>query len=238
MGSTVAIHQPESFPWLGFLDKALRCDTFVLLDDVQYEKNYFQNRNKIRISQGWTWVTIPTTAKLGQRIDEVEIADDATRWRHKHLATWTQSYAGSPHAARPLEFLRAIYERPWRKLVDFNIEVIRETFSAFGVSARVVRSSDLACEGSSTLKLLNICRALGAQRYLSGVSGRDYLDEAAFSAAGIRVDYQQFRHPIYRQRFAPFEPCMSSWDLFFQMGPAAREVLLGAETPRLDKVFL
>jgi hypothetical protein len=238
MGPTVAIHQPECFPWLGFVDKALRCDVFVLLDDVQYEKNYFHNRNKVRTSQGWTWVTIPTNARLGQRLDEVEIAANAPRWREKHLATWTQSYAGAPHAPARLDFLRGLYAKPWRLLVDFNIEVIRETFAAFGVTARVVRSSELRCEGVSSLKVLNICRALGAETYLSGVSGRDYLDEPSFAAAGIRVDYQEFRHPLYRQRHEPFEPCMSSWDLLFNFGPQSRDILLGAGTPRLDKVFL
>ncbi len=237
MGRVVAVHQPECFPWLGFVDKALRCDVFVLLDDVQFEKNYFHNRNKVRTTQGSAWVTVPTTARLGQRIDEVETAQDQ-RWRQKHLATWTQSYASAPFAEQRLSFLRDLYSKDWPKLVDFNLAIIDETFRAFGVKAEVIRSSALACPGASSEKLLGLCQKLAAETYFSGISGREYLDESIFKRAGVKVEYQEFHHPVYAQRFEPFMPCMSSWDLLFLKGSEARALLLDPSAPRLEKAFL
>lgn len=237
---TVGIHQPEAFPWLGFLDKALRSDVFILLDDVQFEKNYFQNRNRILGASGPLWVTVPVlqTGRSQQTIREAVIDETGNpRWRRKHLASWEQAYSPRPHAEAILPFLRELYGRPWERLADFNRAAIDFLFAAFEIRAEVVWSSSLPSSGSSTGKLAGLCAAVGATTYLSGISGRDYLDESVFKAAGIAVEYQNFLHPIYRQRSQPFVPCMSSFDLLANEGPESARILRAPERT-LEKAFL
>ena len=233
----VAIHQPECFPWLGFIDKAAQADVFVLLDDAQYSKNYFNNRNKVRTAQGWTWVTIPveTAGRASQTFAEAAMSDDG--WRRKHLATWTQSYGSAKFGELCLPFLRELYAKPLTRLGDFNTAAIRWLFAQFEVKAETVLSSELACTGAATDKLLAICRKLGATEYLSGISGKDYLDESKFAAAGIKVRYQEFHHPVYAQRFEPFLPAMNSFDLIFNHGPESARILRDPAAARLKEIF-
>lgn len=233
----VAIHQPECFPWLGFIDKAASCDVFVILDDAQYSKNYFNNRNKVRTSQGWSWLTIPieTAGRAAQTFAEAVMREDG--WRRKHLATWNQCYGPSQFGGSYLPFLNDLYAQPLTKLGDFNIRAIRWLLDQFEVKAEVALASELSCPGASTDKLLALCRTLGATEYLSGVSGKEYLDESKFRETGITVRYQEFHHPVYSQRFKPFLPAMTSLDLLFNHGPEAARILRDPASPRLKEVF-
>ena len=208
----VAIHQPELLPWLGFLDKLRQCDLFVLLDHVQFEKHYVQNRNRIRTStpRGWSWLTVPVRVKgrFGQPINAVEI-DDTVNWRRKHLAALEQHYHKAPAFWQEWPTLQAHYQRSVQRLADFNIDLIRWLSGCFGLDKTMIRSSELSVSGSRSELLLAICRKVGATDYLSGVSGREYLDRELFQRAGIRVRFQEFHHPIYRQCYEPFIPARS-----------------------------
>lgn len=227
---TITIHQPECLPWLGFLDKALRVDVFVLLDSVQYRKDYFQNRNRIRTATGWTWLTVPVSTKDRSRtlIREIEIVDGDGRWRRKHLAQWKTNYRTAPYADAYLPFLEELYSRPHRRLVDFNLEVISWLFRQFGVRTEVRLASEQPSHGAATELNLSLCEAAGATVYLSGIGGKDYLDETPFRRAGIRVEYQEFRHPTYTQQHEPFLPCMTALDLLFNHGPDSARILRDA----------
>ena len=237
-GLTVAIHQPEAFPWLGFFDKMFHADVFVLLDSVQFEKNYFQNRNRIRTRDGWAWITVPvlTKGRMLQVIAEVEI-NGAVDWRRKLRGTIEQHYREAVHWTRYREELWAILERPWECLADLNVAVIDWLASSLGIRRPLVRASTLGITGKRSALLLEICRSLGAGTYLSGVSGRSYLDVDLFAQARIGVRFQEFRHPVYAQCHQPFVPCMSTLDLLFTHGPEALTILTGADAPRLEEVF-
>ena len=225
----VTIHQPEFLPWLGLIDKIRQAHVTVLLDSVQYEKNYFQNRNRIRTANGWSWLTVPvkTTGRFGQRIDEVEI-DTATPWRRKHLQGLRQSYAALDGFDKLFPPLERLYEGTWEHLVELNIAIIEFMLSAFGLNRTIIRSSTLPVQGQRSELLADICTSVGARTYLSGVSGRDYLNEQLFDAAGIAVRYQEFTHPTYPQRYAPFTPMLSAVDLLFNTGGGALQVIEAA----------
>jgi hypothetical protein len=228
----VAIHQPEHLPWLGFLDKARRADRFVFLDTVAFKKNYFENRNRIRTPQGWAWVTVPVLhkGKFGQTFNEVEI-NNQTRWAEIYFRTIRQNYAKAPFWTTYETALADIILLPRERLVDFNLALIEFLFAAFGISTPTLRASALNPDGKKGDLLLDICRKAGAGVYLSGPSGRDYLDESIFSAAGIGVEYHAFTHPEYRQAFAPFVPGMSSLDLLLNEGPEGINRVWEANTP-------
>ncbi len=241
-GSTrvVAIHQPEMLPWLGFLDKLRQCDVFVLLDHVQFEKQDFQNRNRIRTAtpQGWSWLTVPVrmTGRFGQPIYAVEIGN-ASNWRRKHLAAIELNYHKAPVFHRYWPSLQAQYAQARDRLSEFSIALIRWLAEAFGIQTPIVRSSELRVDGARSELLRSICRQVGATEYLSGISGRDYLDVESFKQDGIAVRFQRFYHPIYRQCYEPFVPALSALDLLMNYGEASRDVLEGAEVPRLSTLF-
>lgn len=237
----VTIHQPEHLPWLGFFDKIRRADTFVMLDHVQYRKNYFQNRNRIRTSNGSMWLTVPVLQRgtLDKNINQIQINNQGSpRWREKCWTSLVQHYGKAEFWPLYRVFFEEVYTRNWGRLVQINEALIAYLLSVFGIEVEVVKSSEIIdVAGRRGELLLDICRKTGADTYLSGVSGMDYLDVNKFADAGVKVIFQEFHHPVYRQLHEPFLPCMSAIDLLFNYGPASLEVLKGVGVPTLDYVF-
>jgi len=215
----VAIHQPQYLPWLGFLDKINSCDIFVILDDVQYKKREFQNRNRIRTPEGAIWVTVPvlTKGRYYQKINEV-IIDNSSAWGQEHIRSIESSYRGSRYFDKYFPPLCGILSKKHEELCGLNIEIIRFLMDAFGIKTPLVISSSLGVESSKTRRLIDICRLVGADEYLSGAGGRDYMEEDLFDEAGIRLSYQEFIHPEYEQKFEGFVSHLSSVDYLFNRG--------------------
>lgn len=214
----ISIQQPEYFPWLGYFDKMHQVDLVVFLDNVKFKKRYFENRNKVRTATGWTWVRTPVLVKgrYEQRIDEVEI-DNSQPWQRKLSSTIRHSYAKAPRwlEGGGEDLCQLIEDCTETRLVEFNLAVIAFMAERFGIAKPTIRASTLGTMSTGSELILEICRKVGAETYLSGRDGRNYLDEATFAAAGIAVKYQDFNHPIYTQYHGPFEPGMSGIDLMF-----------------------
>lgn len=195
-GPTVAIHQPEYFPWLGLLDKARRADVFVLLDTVQFDRSSLQHRAKVIGSGGVVWLTIPFVHRFPQRIDEVAFADP--RWATKHEKTLQACYGRAPGYKLAAPKLKAFFESPRASLADATMASVALLLEAFEVRPpRFCRASELEARGEKADLVLAICRELGARRYLSGRTGAAYLDTNVFAAAGIEIVVQQFTPPPY-----------------------------------------
>jgi hypothetical protein len=231
----VSINQPAYLPWLGYWDRIARSDLHIVLDHVQFEKNSFTNRNKVRTREGWTWLTVPlrTSGSFGQlAINTVEIVPGAP-WAKKHMRTLQESYARAPHFAAHAAFVERVYGKsePWTHLGPVLREMTSYFMDALGIRTRLVYSSDLDVAGTKSDLVLNLCRHVGARTYLSGALGKQYLDEAAFAAAGIEVRYQDYQHPRYPQVFPEFEPYMGVVDLLFNCGPRSLDVLTGVAGP-------
>ena len=224
---TVAIHQPQYLPWLGYFDKMDRADAFVLLDNVQYKKNEFINRNRIKTSAGWQWVTTPVRYRFPERIDEVPI-NNAVNWRRQHAQALLTNYGKAPHFAAYRAFFDDLYAHPWERLCDLNVGVVRGLAALLGIRREMPLASGWALSDDPTGRHVDICRRVGADTYLSGAGGQNYLDLGQFDAAGIRVEFQDFAHPAYPQRFGPFEPFMSVVDLLFNCGEESLEIIRGA----------
>ena len=223
----VSINQPAYLPWLGYFHRVAASDRHVVLDSVQFEKNSFTNRNRIRTREGSTWLTVPVSTKgrFGDLvIRDLEIADDP-RWATKHWATLEASYRKAPYFAAHAPFFEDTYHRPWKKLNDLAAHITAYLLEAFGIATPLVTSTDLGVGGAKDELVLNLCQATGATVYLSGPLGRDYLRPELFEAAGIEVRFDDYRHPEYRQAHPGFEPAMAAVDLLFNYGPASREVL-------------
>jgi hypothetical protein len=238
MSVRVCITQPETYPWLGYVDKLARSDVLVHLDTTLFRTRKFDNRNRIRTRDGSAWLTIPVESKgkRGQRIQDA-IIDNSTDWRTVHLRTLDHVYMRSPWYPHFRPVFEATLRQPWHSVAAFNIHVIHQLAASLGFSPLFVRASELAAEGKGSEMLAAIAQQVGATHYLSGVHGRDYLEEAAFHKRGIDVEYQEFHHPIYPQLHEPFLPAMSSLDALFMVGPGVRTLLLGEDVPRLAQVF-
>ena len=227
----VTIHQPQFLPWLGYLDKIDQADRFILLDTVQFKKNEWQNRNRIRTAKGWQWLTVPVLQHFGQRIDEVLINPTAI-WKVQHLRALDMHYARAPYQKRYLPQLRELYGASWTKLSDLNEATVHWLLKAYGITTPVHRASEFMAREEPTDRLIDLCRAVRGTRYLAGPGAEHYMDKPRFEASGIRLEIQVFTHPLYRQMYEPFEPNLSALDLLLMQGPDALASLREARALR------
>lgn len=216
----VAVQQPEHLPWLGFFDKMLRSDLFVYLDNVQFKKRYFENRNRILTASGPRWITVPvyTRGRYRQKIRDVDINEEHP-WRNKYLESIRHAYCRAPYFENFSPDLFSIVKECRDKLADLNIRLIECLRAFFGIETPVIRASEIRdYDETGSALILAICRDLEAATYLSGPDGRNYLDLEGFESAGIRVAFHDFKHPSYRQLHEPFVSHMSASDYLFNEG--------------------
>jgi hypothetical protein len=223
----IAIAQPTFLPWLGYFDLIDQVDCFVLLDNVQFEKQSWQQRNRIKGPSGLQWLTVPVVfrGRLGQRILDVEIREPEF-WK-THLRAIELSHRRTPHFDKYFPELAKILEEHGGLLAELNCAVIGWICISLGLDTKRVRSSELNETGKRSELLVNLCRRLHADSYLSPIGSAEYLlDEMSwFSDAGIQVAFQHYEHPEYRQLFPPFCPYASVLDLLFNEGHRAMEVV-------------
>ena len=222
----IAIHQPQYLPWLGYLDKIDKADVFVILDNVQFKKNEWQNRNRIKTAQGCQWITVPVLYRFPEKINEVMINNKA-HWGRKHLQALITNYSKSPCYDKYISFFENIFSRNWECLVDINVEIIKFLITTLDLKTRLVMASDLELREGSTERLIDTCKTLESNKYLAGKDGNKYMNLELFDQEGIEVIFQDFKHPVYNQLFGDFEPYMSAIDLLFNCGDDSLEILRG-----------
>jgi hypothetical protein len=228
----VTAHQPAYLPWLGLLHKAALADVFVLLDVVQFEKNSFINRNRVRNPDGCSWLTVPVLTKGHMSSDMRSLRIGPGPWARKHWTAFRMSYGRAPFFGQHAPFLEAVYRREWKLLVDLCEHVLAYLFQAFGVGARLVRASTLGVTGGKSALLLDICRKTGARVFVFGPLGGRYAASEAFEAEGVRVVFQQYQHPTYPQAYPGFVAGMNAFDLLLNVGPRSREVMMSGNLSR------
>ena len=227
--------QPTYLPWLGYFDLIDQVDVFVFLDDVQFVKRSWQQRNRIKTPDGLGWLTVPVhvRGRYHQSIRDVEIQSES-RFPHGHLKTVHHNYARAAHyASLAGSFESALLEASATlKLVDLNVTMIRWMAAQFGVGAEFVMSSALGAEGVRSDLLVDICKKLGARTYLSPPGSSAYLVEEAerFGNSGIELMVHGYGHPSYHQMYPPFVPFASAVDLLFNLGPDSGTCLRSGRT--------
>ena len=217
----IAIHQPNYLPYLGFFDKMEQSDIFVIYDDAQFNKEDFQHRNKIRIYHDWKYLTVPVEKKHIP-IKDLKIRNEllikGRTWQETHLKEIIDNYKGALYYTPHEKHLEAIYTNKYDKLIDLNMDVINFLKNAFNIKTNIILASELGCTSRSTERLVEVTEVLGGDVYLSGPSGRNYLDVLLFEHKGIDVKFQDFKHPVYKQRYEGFIPNMSAIDALFNVG--------------------
>ncbi len=223
----VSIHQPAYLPWLGYFEKIARADVFVYLDTVQFEKNSFINRNRIKTPQGPQWLTIPVLTKghTEGTLRHTEV-DDRQPWREKHLKSIAMNYRKAPYFGKYYPEMEKLLRFPENRLSELCWQQLQYWIADLGIKTRLVRASEMDVVSRKSDLVLDICVTLGATKYISGALGRGYLVESDFATAGIEVDYQDYHHPVYSQAHGDFSPYMSVLDLVLNMGPASTDVIM------------
>jgi len=224
----VAIHQPNFIPWLGYFYKIAKADVFVLLDDVQYTKNSFINRNRIKTPQGKLWLTIPVihSGQFGQLINEVKIQNPG-RSLNKIIKSIESNYIKAPFFDEVFNIVETGLIQT-DNLAEINEAMIVEILGYLGVGTRIIRSSDLAInETNSSHRLVKICEVLGAKTYLSGFGSSNYQENEVFVKAGIKSEVYDFIHPEYTQLWGEFTHSLSILDVLFNLRDTKLKKLLG-----------
>jgi len=226
---TAVIHQPDFLPHLAFFERLLHADVLVLLDNVQFvdsTSRSWTHRDKIKTPQGQRWISLSVkSAPRDTPINKIELADRVD-WRRNHLNLLRENYRKSRFFDEIFPSMQKLYDRPWRLLVDFNRASIELLLEMFDIQIKILLASKLEARGHSNELLTEILKAVGADRYLSGIGARAYFRPEPFEAAGIEVIWQDFKHPIYPQLHGDFIPYLSSIDLLFNCGIVrSREIL-------------
>lgn len=217
----VGIHQPNYLPYLGFFDKMKKSDIFIIYDDAQFNKEDFQHRNRIRIFNGWKWLTVPVDKKHIP-INKVKIKDNVeisgVNWQESHFRNLQDNYKETEYYINYEKSLREIYEQKYELLFDINMELIKFFIKAFNINTKIIFSSELGFNTKSSRKLVDLVSGVGGDTYLSGPMGKNYLEFELFNEKKIKIEFQEFKHPVYKQQYDGFYPNMSAIDALFNIG--------------------
>jgi len=211
----VAVHQPQYLPWLGYFDKIDRADIFVLLDNVQFKKNEWQNRNRIKTAQGSQWLTVPVRYKFSQLINQVEI-NNRDKWQHRQRQAIISNYKKAPYWSLLEEFFEEIFLSKWQYISQLNIYVMKKLTELLGITTPIYVASELGeFPEDPDDRLIAMAKHFDADTYLAGGGGREYMNMEKYAESGIEVIFQEYRHPVYNQLFGDFKPFMSVVDLIY-----------------------
>ena len=221
----IAILQSNYIPWKGYFDLIAAVDEFIFYDDVQFTKNDWRNRNKIKTQNGLAWLSVPVGQNIKRLIKEVRLGD--ARWQEKHWSTLCHNYKRAACFESIATRLEPLYlNGNYQTLSELNRTLVEFICKELGITTRLSWSWDYKLEGGKSERLVNLCEQTGASEYVSGPSAKNYLDEAAFHERSIAVTYFDYNgYPEYPQLWSGFEHGVSVLDLLFNCGPASPKYL-------------
>lgn len=196
-----AIMQPTYLPWLGFFDLIRSVDVFIIYDHVQFEKQSWQQRNKIRNKQGELLLTAPVLHEKGleRRIKDVKL-DFSRNILAKHLTSIKLAYSRSRNFDKVFADIEAVYQERNEFLLGLNMGLINIGMKHFSIEKKILFSSEMDIQGQKVEALIDACKKVGADKYLSPVGSKTYIDENnLFIENNIELSYQNFIHPVYKQ---------------------------------------
>lgn len=220
----IAILQSNYIPWKGYFDLISSVDEFVFYDEVQYTKNDWRNRNKIKTPQGLAWLTVPVGINLDRRVCDVRID---SKWQEKHWKTIESNYRRSRHFDTISDWLAPLYlNMQHDNLSEMNQLFVREVCKFLDIATKLSRSSDFRLTGDRVERLADLCNQASATEYVSGPSAKDYIRESVFREGNIRLSWFDYSgYPEYPQLWGAFEAQVSIIDLLFNCGKESMQYL-------------
>lgn len=227
MRNIVTMHQPNYLPWIGLFSKIAQADCFVIMDTFQYTKDGLIHRNKIRTNTGSGYLTIPIRKEFSRAIiKDVELPADRG-WQEVHWQTIYRNYIKTAFFKEYSDYFEKLYQTKYRYLWQINIDILRFLLVSFHINVEILTASELnlAIGLKNTDMIIEVLKKIGSKTYLSGPSGKNYLDINKFHENGLHCQFSHFEHPIYRQRYPGFEPNLSAIDLLFNIGPQSLDLI-------------
>ncbi len=226
----IAIQQPYYLPSPWYFIKMAQVDCFVFLNDVQFEKNDWQHRNRIRNANGFQWLSIPNFYSFPQKINEVQI-DFGAQWQHDHLHSLEACYGATKFYKQYIPLFAELFCVPCSTIDRINMDSVILLAEILGIKPEIFKTSDYNFKGTGSERLVNICKHFRAKTYFADPYEQGFLDKELFEKAGIEIRLIDNTPPVYTQHWAKtpqdFIPDLSTVDLIFNCGPASRTVLLG-----------
>jgi len=238
MTTILTAHQPLYLPWIGFFHKVSMSDIFCMWDDVQFSPTDYIHRNRIKGPNGWIWLTVPvhTHGHRDMTIREMPI-DNSQNWRRIHWNSIQVSYGSkAPYYDSYSDFFEDAYQKNWERIADLDEYLLRYLLKELGISVEFLKASDHRFEGKKSDRVLDMCLRLGADVYIFGELGEEYADTDEFAAQGVKVYFQNYRHPVYPQLYGDFVSHLSAIDLLFCFGEKARDILTKKNPTRQDLI--
>lgn len=224
----IAISQPTLYPWIGYFDIINKCGQFVFLDDVQLNRRSWQTRNRVKdpASEKEIWLNIPIMkSTLDTLIKDAKI-DNSKDWKKQHIKTLTACYGKN---FENLSWLQELYSKTWDFLAQFNMEFIKQCCKYLDIKTEFLISSDINVEGKKAAKLINICKSLSADTYLTTVGAKEnYTQEEKnlFKKNNIEIQYHNYTHQTYNQKGKQFVPYLSILDLILNLGEESKKIFI------------
>ncbi len=214
----LVILQPLFLPWMGMFDMMGQADLFVILDNVQFSRQSWQQRNRIKTSQGVRWLSVPVVHRFGQKINEVKI-DYGRDWVPDHLKTIYHNYKKAPHFDEIYNLVEGIYRRKTERLCDLSFDFIQSVKDYLKIPTRLMKASEVPLQNRGSKDyVLDLCRYFKSRVYLNGPAGKKLYDPKEFKDAGIDLIFHEYVHPVYPQLHGEFVPYLSVVDLLFNCG--------------------
>jgi len=222
-----SIHQPNYIPWLGFFQKILLSDTYIVFDDVQFPRGKdYANRNQIKTNNGKTWLTVPVIGKSDLKPwNQIEINKNG--WIDKHLTIIESFYKKTPYFNEYYPEIKNIYLKDHNLLIDLTLDLIKYFLKILDKEINIVLSSDIKTDLKGLDKILYILKTTNTTKYISGdgEGSKRYINSDLFLDQGIELIWQEYKHPTYNQQFGEFIPYMSILDLIFNEGPNSKNII-------------
>ncbi len=232
MQKTVVIHQPDFVPYIGFFQRFLNADLYIVLDHAQFvngSSRAWTHRDKIKTAAGEKWLSISTKkVPRNTAINQVELSTEIN-WKEKNLQLLDINYKNAPFYREIIPIVEKLYSESCERLAEFNLKSIEMLMELLDIKIPWMLSSNMDPQGSKNELLVDLLQKAEATSYLSGVGAKAYLEEKPFLDANIKVVWQEFEHPVYPQQFNEFIPYLSSLDMLFNCGIIqSRKILRGS----------
>ena len=218
------ISQPRYMPSLNYFHRMVLADQFIYLDNVQYTPRDWENRNKLKGPEGFSWLSIPVVRESrDQKIIDTKI-DKEQNWPERHIKTIRHFYSRAPYYHEFFYLFEQVYNKNWVYLYDINEEIINIFCDIWDINCSFRRASEAGVGGTGEELLINLCKESGADVYLSGEMGGNYINRENWDKAELDLYFHDYIFPIYPQLFGDFIPWLSALDLLMNCGKAGRQI--------------